>query len=278
MWLYSTGTAPIGRCDVAEHVNIFIKTLTICAMICLFSSLSVNAQELVIYTENSPLLNFEDKDGKITGSSVDIVEEILKRIDSKDKIEMYPWVRAYSDVTDPEKTNIVLFSMTFTEKRRDLFKWVGPIAQNSWQLFAKADSNIEIGNLDDAKKVESIGTYKADVREEFLKAEGFTNLDSTTNNVQNLHKLLSGRISLWMSSDAGASQTTYNEDIAYDQIKPVHTIKTNGLYIAFHKNTPDAIVEKWRQAYGEIKKDGTMERILNKWNASMPTHVIPPPQ
>lgn len=256
-----------------ERNRVFTVILFFSLIFCFLFSTNINAEELKIYTENSPSLSFKDKNGKITGSSVDLVQEIQKRINSKDTIEMYPWARAYSLICDPERTNIVLFPMTFTEKRSNLFKWVGPVAQNSWQLFAKAESPIKITNLDDAKKVKSIGTYRKDVRETFLIEKGFTNLVSTTNNVQNLHKLLSGRIVLWMTSDAGALQTSDNQHISYNRIKPVYTVRTNGLYIAFHKNTSDAIVKKWQQIYDEIKEDGTMEHILDKWDTAVPTYV-----
>jgi len=87
----------------------------------LFFSVDVNADKLDIFTEELPNLNFKDKNGKLVGSSVDIVQEIQRRINSKDKINILPWARAYKYITDPNKTNIAVFSMTFTEKRRDLF-------------------------------------------------------------------------------------------------------------------------------------------------------------
>jgi len=37
------------------------------------------------------------------------------------------------------------------------------------------------------------------------------------------------------------------------------------LYIAFNKNTPDTIIEKWQKALDDIKKDGTYQKILNKY-------------
>ncbi len=254
------------------------KRLFLSGMVLFFLfSVSVYAQKQEIYTEHSPPANFKDKNGAYAGKAVDLVREIQKRVGSKEQIMMIPWVRAYFYITDPGKTNIVLFSMTFTEKRRNLFKWVGPVAENSWQLFARADSDIVINTLEDAKKVNVIGTYRGDVRETFLKSKGFKNLDSTTNNIQNLHKLLYGRITLWMVSNTGAVKMTQLEGIPFNQIKLVYTIEKKGLYIAFHKNTSDTVVMKWQLAYEDIKKDGTMERIFKKWKSAVPTHIIPPP-
>ncbi len=244
-------------------------------MLGLFISISAHAEELTIYTENAPPINYIDKDGKVTGSAAEIVQEIQRRIHSSDVISVLPWKRAYREAT--EKSNVALFSTTFTEQRRNLFKWVGPVAQISWVLYARADSDVVINGLEDAKKVDSIGTYLADVREQFLKSEGFTNIQSTTDTSQNLRKLLKGRITLWFSSNLGARELTKEEGISFDQIKPVYTVKSTGLYIVFNKETPDATVGKWQQAYEEIKNDGTLKRISEKWNHPYPDYVIPPP-
>jgi polar amino acid transport system substrate-binding protein len=244
-------------------------------IICLFFSAISHAENLKIYTENGPPLNYLDKNGKMTGFAIEIVNEIQKRVYSNHKIEMVPWARAYSFVTDPMNSNVALFSMTFTEKRRNLFKWVGPIAQASWQFYARADSTIRIHDLEDAKRVSKIGTYRKDVREDFLKSSGFTNIESITIPALNLHRLLSGRIDLWITSNVAATKTAENEGIDFQKIKPIFTFKTKGLYIAFHKNTPDSLVNKWQQAYNDMKDDDTLESIFKKWNLTVPTYTIP---
>ncbi len=37
------------------------------------------------------------------------------------------------------------------------------------------------------------------------------------------------------------------------------------LYIAFSKNTPDDEVKKWQAALDELKKDGTYQKIVDKY-------------
>ncbi len=242
----------------------------------LFST-GLSAEELTLYTENGPPLNYKDKNGDMRGFVIEIIQEIQKRLNSNYKINMIPWVRAYKYVIDPNSSNMALFSMTFTEERRNLFKWVGPVAQASWQFYAKADSTVVINNLDDARKVKAIGTYRKDVREVFLQTRGFTNLQSTAKSAQNIHKLLHGRITLWFTSNISSIGTAITEKINFRRIKPVYTFKPKGLYIAFHKNTSNAVVERWQQAYDEMKKDGTLKSIFQKWNLMVPTYVIPPP-
>ena len=64
------------------------------ASLFLFAAQPLFAAELTILTENLPPLNYE-KDGELVGPSVEIVREIQSRVGSRDKIQVYPWARAY---------------------------------------------------------------------------------------------------------------------------------------------------------------------------------------
>jgi polar amino acid transport system substrate-binding protein len=89
------------------------------ASIFLFSAQPLFSAELTILTENLPPLNYI-KDGKLVGPSIEIVKEIQRRVGSRDKIQAYPWARAYKIALEDE--NVVLFGMTHTKAREDKFK------------------------------------------------------------------------------------------------------------------------------------------------------------
>ncbi|MBF0226803.1 MAG: ABC transporter substrate-binding protein [Desulfobacterales bacterium] len=255
--------------------KIFIYMTLFISIIFLTSHVDIlKAEDLIIYTEENAPLNFTNADGKVDGFATEIVKEIQKVIGSNDPILMASWKRGYREVTNETEKNIALFSTTFTEERRNLFKWVGPVGNNSWVFYATSDSNISINSLEDAKKVTSIGTYFDDVREQYLKAHGFTNLESVLKPELNLLKLLNNRINLWITSEIGAQAVCEKAGIKYEQIKPVYTFERVGLYIAFHKNTSDDIVNKWKNGYNQIKKNGTLAKIAQKWNMRIPEHRI----
>jgi polar amino acid transport system substrate-binding protein len=74
------------------------------------------------------------------------------------EIRLMPWARAYKQIIN--KPNKILFSMTRTPQREYLFKWVGPIANNSFVFYARSDSKITINSLEDAKDEKyKVGTY-----------------------------------------------------------------------------------------------------------------------
>jgi polar amino acid transport system substrate-binding protein len=215
-----------------------------------------------IMTEEYPPFNYTEN-GQLTGLSFDVMVEVLNRVGHPNTIKVQPWSRAYNLIL--AKDNRILFSMTRTDQREPLFKWVGPIAANKWVFFAKKGSNITITSLDDARKVKKIGTYKDDAAELFLKKRGFTNIDSVIDDLANVKKLVAGRVDLWI---VGYLQGLHKARTAVGDsavLEKVFDVKDTQFYIAFSKSTPDAVIAKWQAALDGIKKDGTYDRILKKY-------------
>ncbi len=226
-------------------------------------SISVFAfgQNFKILTEEAPPFNYYD-DGEIKGLSVDVVKEILKRVEHPDNIKITSWSKGYNATKD--ESGYALFGTSRTEARENLFKWVGPIATFTCVLYARKDFDMKIDSLEDAKKVKAIGVYKDDVQEQTLKDLGFTNLLVSENNIHNPIKLASGEIDLWAQANASAVNEIKKTKIPRDNFKVVHTYCENGLFIAFSKDTKQEIIDKWQDALDGMKKDGAYERILSK--------------
>ena len=176
------------------------KLFVIVASVFLVSVQPILSAELTILTENLPPLNYL-KDGVLVGPSVEIVKEIQRRVGSHEEIKVYPWARAYKMALEDE--NVVLFGTTHTKVRHDKFEWVGPLATKRDILVAKRGSGIKISSLEDAKKVKRIGTLRDDTREQYLKLNGFTNLEPVSDEQKNAKKLVLGRIDLWTYKKPG---------------------------------------------------------------------------
>lgn len=237
--------------------------------ILLFLINAAGAEQFTIITEEYPPLSLK-KEGIITGSSVEIVKEILHRLKRSDEIIMLPWVRGYNLLkTEP---NVALFSTTRTKEREPLFHWVGPICTSRNGFYAKRGAGIPINSLEDAKKVRAIATYKEDAREQMLRAWGFTNLDSSKSPASNLKKLLSGRVDLWLYDNLGLPGVAKQVGIDIDQLELVLPIEEVSLYIAFSKGTPENVVKQWQETLDRMKKDGSFQKISRKW---IPENSIP---
>ena len=218
---------------------------------------------LNLMSEDYPPYNYPDKNGKPTGISVDIVKKIIKKTGDKNNITILPWARSYKDIQT--KKGQVLFVMTRTKKRENLFKWVGPIAANNWVLFTKDNSNIKIHSLKDAKDLKyTIGTYHNDACETYLKDKGFKNLSSVPDDNLNVKKLNRNRIDMWI---VGEYQGLIKAKRAKCncKIKKVFDVKKTQLYIAFSKDIDDKILKKWQKELDNLKINGEYQKILDKY-------------
>ena len=236
--------------------------LLLISLIC-FSIQPLAAEQLTILTENLPPLNYVDN-GTLVGSSVEIVQEIQKRIGSSEPIQVYPWARAYKMALEEE--NVILFGMTYTQDRSELFKWVGPLATKRDILLARKDASMPITSLEDAKKVERIGTLRDDVRGKMLEKMGFTNLEPVSDEQKNAQKLALGRIDLWAYKKPGFRTVCALAEVDPELFVEVAHLKKSELKIAFSKKTSDEIVGRWQKAFDEMVADGTVQEIKDKWN------------
>ena len=245
------------------------KIAIVLFMIFLLSVPGGLAQELTVISEDNPPFNFI-KDGVFTGSSTEVVREIMRRLGLPAEIQVLTWARAYQlALTQP---NVVLFSTARTKEREDLFHWVGPIYKVRFGFYARRGSGLYLTGLADAKKVGAIATYKDDVREQLLKSQGFTNLDSSKSPASNLKKLLAGRVDLWLYSNLGVPSVARQLGIDPAEVELVLPFKDKYAYIAVSKGTPRVMVEKWQAALDDMKRDGSFGRISKQW---LPAESIP---
>ena len=228
----------------------------------------LDAQSLTIYTEVSPPAQYLDSEGKLTGCSYEIVREIQRRIGSADPIEVVPWVRGYGELQG--RPNVALFSVARSEDRDPLFQWVGPIRENTYSLFGRKDSRLQVRSLDEARQIGLIGVYKEDMRDQYLTRMGFTNLDRSIDSLIPVKKLLAGRIDCIVTTRSGLVELARLAGAELGDFREIFPLLRVQLYIAFSKATPAPTVRAWSAALETMKKDGTFERIYRKYPSSDP--------
>ncbi len=219
--------------------------------------------DLTIMTENWPPLNYVENN-VLKGPAVDIVRAIQKKIKNENKILVFPWKRAYTYTL--EQRNKVLFSMVHSKKRDMLFKWVGPIAEKRYSLYAKKGFTGKIETLEDAKKF-SIGVQREGFTEQYLETRGFANLQKANNATQNARKLLRERFELMFDSYSTFSKTIKQYEMNKDDFIEVLQVQRSLMYIAFNKYTPDETITLWQNAYNDLYESGAIEEIFKKYDA-----------
>ena len=225
--------------------------------------LQVQLQKLQIITEEYPPISFRNKDNEIVGMAVEVVQEIMLRLKMKQQIKMWPWARAYLKTI--EGPNLVLFSASRTKEREALFHWVGSIFTMRASFYVKKGSGIKISNLDDARKVKSIGTCREAFDEQFLKKEGFTNLEATKQNSLNMKKLMKGRISAVTATNITLEAILKEAGFSINDVEEQYTFLTTLNYTVFSRQISNEVFKAWQHTLKHIKDEGLLSKLQKKW-------------
>jgi len=218
---------------------------------------------LIIATENYPPISFKNKNGRADGLASEVAYIIMKKLNMKQQIKIWPWARDYKLLK--KGPNYLVFSVGRTEERNNLFQWVGPIYSMKTGFYTKRDSNIKIKNLDDAKRLKKIGTYFESFDEQFLKQEHFLNLESTSNNILNIKKLMMNRFDVITATNVTIKALIEKAEYKMDDIKNVYNFLSVGVYFAFSKDVPFEVVDAWEKEFIKIEKSGKLRQIRERW-------------
>lgn len=223
---------------------------------------TIMAYPLNIYTEEWSPISFS-VDGKPDGLAVQVVQEIQKRIKNQDPIKVVPWARGWKMLT--EQPNTVLFTMTRTTEREQMFTMIGPVAIGTTNFYALKNSGIKITSLEDAKSAKAIGVYRASVEERILLEQGFTNIAASSTPLLSAKQLIKHRIDLWCNANLTAPSILTEAGASIDDVESLFTISANHLYIAFSRGTANEVIEQWKNSLAAIKADGTFKTIYHAW-------------
>jgi ABC-type amino acid transport substrate-binding protein len=201
--------------------------------------------------------------GEITGLAPDLLKEICQNLNIPFDVSVKSWDEGYNLAqTTP---GAVLFSTSMNSQRKELFKWAGPIASIEWKFYALAQNQITFQSLDDARKVRAIGVLKDYTIEQFLVKNGFTNLIYCKDHQDAINKLLKEEIDLYPSDRFTTEATLEILGKSIYNLKEVLPIKTEMIYYAFNKMTPDEVVADFQQEIDQLKNNGFLKSLYQKY-------------
>ncbi|MCP3924659.1 MAG: transporter substrate-binding domain-containing protein [Desulfobacterales bacterium] len=197
----------------------------------------------------------------------DVVVAILKEANLKGTINIYPWARALTMAQQQENT--LIYCISRTKKRENLYTWVGVIAPIDFYIYSlKNRMDIQINKLEDAKKY-SIGIVRDDALDEFFVSNKFQRLQRVSLNEINMKKLILKRFDLWPISEFTANyllkKNGYNPPKTVKKVFHIEGFADGDQYLAISKITSKEIKDQIRNALKRIKQKGIYQEILLKY-------------
>ncbi|MGH1485647.1 MAG: substrate-binding periplasmic protein [Cellvibrionaceae bacterium] len=232
-------------------------------IICAFIHIShLNAQTITLTTEHYPPYNIDltlDGGVGVGGAATEIVLEMMRRSGYSYNLELMSWKRAYESTLKTKNTGA--FSTTYTEARKNLFKWVGPLVDNDHVLLAKESSTIKIDSIDDVKEY-SVGAYRGSSAASYLQSVGLKPELVRSDHLNPL-KLQRGRIDFWMAGHLYGPHLAKQYDVT--GLKPVYTVRKTKMYLAFNIETADDIINKLNAILRDMEQEGFLAEVYKRY-------------
>lgn len=240
------------------------RSLPVVALLTLLCAASGNAEPYQVVTEEWAPYNYREN-GRLTGMTTEIVQAIMALTGDRFEVTLLPSMRASHVLRT--RPRMIMYSMFRTPEREPLYKWVGPVVEESIHAYQRGGMPL-IDSLAQLRKTERVTTRYDGLIPDTLQGMGFTNLDkSATDNLQLYRMLMAGRTDVIVGdTDAGVVYYSRQMNIPAGTLRriPVELYRAS-LYIAFSPDSDDIVVAEWRQALEQLRESGELARIQQRY-------------
>ncbi|WP_319521945.1 transporter substrate-binding domain-containing protein [uncultured Desulfosarcina sp.] len=235
-------------------------------IVCIFGmTYLAEAQELTVLTTTWAPYSYEEN-GNITGLATKIVRAVLKKAEISADINHYPWKRAI--ITAGDEKNILIYPLIRTPERETNFVWVAPVFNAEICLFRlKKRKDIVLTSLGDAKKY-TIGVLRGAAMHQHLLSRGFEDgkqLVVLGSNRKIAELLFRERIDLAADNPLVLSYETKQLGYPIHESEKVLQLFEDEAYMAFGKGSSNDYVNRLKEAFEDLRADGTLEAIYKKY-------------
>lgn len=252
--------------------NCLMKKIIFFILIVAFPSRAIEKLR-VIGDDSFPPYNYylSEEKNEVRGFTIELIQWVLEEsgIEKEGDIILLPWARALKMMEN--KSNTLILDIARNPAREKRYKWVGPIAPREiWLYKLKSRKNLHVNSIAEIKNYLTGVARGSSISNELLKYgfEDGENLVFATREVQNIKKLLKGRVDFITFNSVelewGAKRLTPPVDI--NMFEPAYLISGEyQYYFALNKQVSDDTVIKLQKALDQIKQDGRYQTLWQKY-------------
>lgn len=218
---------------------------------------------LKVATEGSMYPWTYTENGEIVGYEADIMAEISKRTGYTIELEAIDWSGIFGAL-DSGRVDTIADIITITDERKEKYEFTQPYVYNPMVLATKSDSDINsMEDIDGKTMVVEVGSSDEIVLEQVQKEFG-VKLEPVYYEGISITDVENGRVDLWIGGEPSLN-TQINEG-EYD----LKIVGFTGSYqeygYPFLKGEEGAaLCKEFDDALTEMKADGTLKSISEKW-------------
>ncbi len=239
-----------------------------CILCCLFTlwSVGLSAEEQDFWVLTNPEAPFvvEDDKRQLSGYVVDLVRGVLKQAEVSQNILTAPWERV--ELEARTKSNVLVFALARTPEREDQYHWLTPITANIFAVYSKSSLGIQVAEMSQLAKLNSIAVLQGDVREKILNLYQIPGARPYKSWQKAFDSLLNGRAQALFFSDAGMAFFCENSGRQCGDIRRLMTYQRTQSYLVLSKpGTNPELVSKLTDAAKVFKASEEYNQMAKGW-------------
>lgn len=226
-----------------------------------FLTFAAVAADLNMLTDNHPPLHFL-QGNQLVGLGVDVVQALAERTGDQVHLQQVPLLRALRVAATEPATGV--FTVLRTPERDGLYQWVGPLMEVETALYS-ANTQQPVRSLQDTNSLGRIAVPRKWLAYRYLQDQGLKNLYGVETPEQMMRLARLGRTEFVVADTLSIATLAREEGLAPSQLHYQMPLMKQGTYIAFSPQTDAGQVARWQQALDEMKRDGRLELLKQRW-------------
>jgi polar amino acid transport system substrate-binding protein len=226
-----------------------------------FLTFAAVAADLNMLTDNHPPLHFL-QGNQLVGLGVDVVQALAERTGDQVHLQQVPLLRALRVAATEPATGV--FTVLRTPERDGLYQWVGPLMEVETALYS-ANTQQPVRSLQDTNSLGRIAVPRKWLAYRYLQDQGLKNLYGVETPEQMMRLARLGRTEFVVADTLSIATLAREEGLAPSQLHYQMPLMKQGTYIAFSPQTDAGQVARWQQALDEMKRDGRLEQLKQRW-------------
>lgn len=218
---------------------------------------TAEAEEFNLYTAQLPPLAMEN--GEQPGYAVELMQEVARRAGVDLVVNFRPWTRAQAEVRNGK--NLAIMPLARTAERESQYTWVAELCDIEVNF-------VDVGGRghtrETARDAGSVLVQEGTSFVATLRNDGFGNLVTKPDTVNNGRMLAGGRVDVWYVSRPEALWVWKMAKLpGRPTIGPRNEVEVQ--WLALSPGASPALVERLRGAVASVIADGTRDRVIRSY-------------
>jgi polar amino acid transport system substrate-binding protein len=244
-----------------------MRALCLPLLTLLLMLVNTGVQAIVLVAADLPPYVIRSVHGKPSGIAIEIMEEAARRLGEPLTIELMPLPRALTQTI--HRQDVLMIPPVRSSQREHLYQWVTPILDE--QFLIVSDRRFQPAQLKSSDlRTLDVGVLRYSFGQHLLKQRVGIQGETVADEQLNAHKLHRGRIDAWVAAWNVILYAQQQDKLSSQQLVRGEVLMNTQLFLAANKAFPVKEAQRWQAVIDEMRRDGSLARIIRQYNYQLP--------